>query len=511
MTIVTVGSQIALLPMNACFLLFPHNLFRDITALQQCGRVVMVEEFLFFKQYRFHQQKLVFHRASMKAYADYLHQHKISVSYINATDPQSDIRQLIPALGAQNITQITLYDPCDDWLLQRIKKAATNAGISLTILDNPIFLTPEPLLHRYQESRKTYFQTDFYVWQRKQQQILVDESGRPLQGKWSFDSENRLRYPKEKKAPLIPRFHANYHEEAATYVAKHFKDHYGTIDANWYYPVDFNQAEAALTDFLENRFAEFGIYEDAIAGEEVYLHHSVLSPLLNTGLLLPRDVLDRVIGFATDRGIPFNSLEGFVRQVLGWREFVRLVYVREGSKQRTRNYWGFTRKIPASFYTGETGILPVDDTIRKLNRTAYTHHIERLMVLSNFMLLCEFDPDEVYRWFMEMYIDAYDWVMVPNVYGMAQFADGGLMCTKPYISSSNYLFKMSDYKKGGAWAETWDALFWRFMHVHRDFFETNPRLGMLLKTFDKWPAEKRQALLNKAADFLGGLDRAAGK
>lgn len=165
-----------------------------------------------------------------------------------------------------------------------------------------------------------------------------------------------------------------------------------------------------------------------------------------------------------------NSLEGFVRQVLGWREFIRGIYHVVGSKQRTTNYWGFTRKIPQSFYDGTTGIVPLDNVIQKLVKTGYSHHIERLMVLSNFMLLCEFDPDEVYRWFMEMYIDAYDWVMVPNVYGMGQFADGGLMCTKPYISGSNYVLKMSDYKKDGKWTEIWDGLFWRFMHVHRDFF-----------------------------------------
>ncbi|HNA18238.1 MAG TPA: FAD-binding domain-containing protein, partial [Ferruginibacter sp.] len=161
---------------------------------------------------------------------------------------------------------------------------------------------------------------------------------------------------------------------------------------------------------------------------------------------------------------------------------------------------------PSGFYTGATGIKPVDETIGKLLKSAYNHHIERLMILSNFMLLCEFDPDEVYRWFMEMYIDAYDWVMVPNVYGMGQFADGGLMCTKPYISGSNYILKMSDYKKGEAWAGIWDALFWRFLHVHRHFFLQNPRLRMLIRTFDNWEDSKKRLILDKAAAFLAQLD-----
>jgi deoxyribodipyrimidine photolyase-related protein len=242
-----------------------------------------------------------------------------------------------------------------------------------------------------------------------------------------------------------------------------------------------------------------------VAAEHI-LHHSVLTPYLNTGLLTPKQVLEKILKAYQQQAAPLNSVEGFIRQIIGWREFIRGVYEAVGTKQRTTNYWKFTRKIPASFYDGTTGIAPVDDTIKKLLATGYSHHIERLMVLSNFMLLCEFDPDEVYRWFMELYIDAYDWVMVPNVYGMGQFADGGLMCTKPYISGSNYIFKMSDYKKGAPWAATWDALFWRFMHVHRSFFLQNPRLGMLIRTFDKMPAQKQQDLLQSAEEFLTALD-----
>jgi deoxyribodipyrimidine photolyase-related protein len=190
---------------------------------------------------------------------------------------------------------------------------------------------------------------------------------------------------------------------------------------------------------------------------------------------------------------------------MGWREFIRGIYRDKGVAQRTRNYWGFKRKIPAGFYDGSTGILPVDETIKKVLKTGYCHHIERLMILGNFMLLCEFDPDEVYRWFMELFIDAYDWVMVPNIYGMSQFADGGLMATKPYISGSNYLMKMSDYPKG-PWQEVWDALFWRFLDKQRAFFSANPRMGMLLKSYDGWDQEKRNKLQQKATEFLNTLD-----
>ena len=226
--------------------------------------------------------------------------------------------------------------------------------------------------------------------------------------------------------------------------------------------------------------------------------------MLNVGLLTPQYIIDETLKYASEHNIPINSTEGFIRQIIGWREFIRAIYQLKGSQERTRNYWGFTRKIPESFWNGTTGIEPLDITIKKVIETGYCHHIERLMVLGNFMLLCEFDPDEVYRWFMELFIDAYDWVMVPNIYGMSQFADGGLMSTKPYISGSNYLMKMSDFKKG-EWQVIWDALFWRFMHVHRDFFLQNPRLGMLIRSFDKMPIEKQITLLTKADNFINNL------
>jgi deoxyribodipyrimidine photolyase-related protein len=296
-----------------------------------------------------------------------------------------------------------------------------------------------------------------------------------------------------------------YVEEARQYVQQHFAANYGTVNNPHLFAVTFADAEKWLDDFLTTRFEQFGIYEDAIVAKETVLHHSVLTPMLNIGLLQPQQIIDKAISVSKQYNIPLNSLEGFIRQIMGWREFIHIVYEREGSKQRSSNYWNFKRKIPASFWTGETGIAPIDITIKKILETGYCHHIERLMVLGNFMLLCEFDPGEVYRWFMEMFIDAYDWVMVPNVYGMTQFADGGLMTTKPYISGSNYLMKMSDYEKG-EWQTVWDGLFWRFMHVHRGFFLKNPRIGMLVKSFDKMTNEKQQLHLSNAAKYLTSLD-----
>ncbi len=491
--------------MDAITLIFPHQLFKANLAVAITRKVYLVEEYLFFNQYKFHQQKLVLHRASMKMYAAYLTQKKITVEYIEATNERSDVRKLITHLRLQKINDIHYTDVTDYLLKRRIDKACATTKINAIEYTTPYFLNIMGDVKNYFDKKKTYFQTGFYMEQRKKRNILLDAGGGPEGGQWTFDADNRMKFPKKEKIPVINFAKEDiFIEEAKKYVIKNFANNYGTIE-KCIYPTNFTAAEKWLDDFFKNRFEKFGIYEDAIVGKENFLHHSVISPMLNIGLLQPQQIISKAIEAAAKYNVPLNSLEGFVRQILGWREFIRIVYQREGNLQRTKNYWGFTRKIPESFWTGTTGILPVDNVIQKVLQTGYCHHIERLMVLGNFMLLCEFDPNEVYKWFMELFIDAYDWVMVPNVYGMTQFADGGLMTTKPYISGSNYLLKMSDYEKG-EWTATWDGLFWRFMHVHRSFFLKNPRLGMLVKTFDKMQEEKQNTHLTNAEKYLLKLD-----
>jgi deoxyribodipyrimidine photolyase-related protein len=298
-----------------------------------------------------------------------------------------------------------------------------------------------------------------------------------------------------------------YAVEARKYVDKNFKDAWGDTEPLWY-PTSVEGSEAHLKRFLSERLSNFGDYEDSISREHTFLYHSVLTPMLNVGLLSPSRLVDAVLesGLEPKRGsspVPMNSLEGYVRQVIGWREYMRLVYRKLGTQQRTRNYWGHDRQLPSSFYDGTTGIVPVDQTIHRVLRYGYCHHIERLMILGNFMLLCEFHPDAIYRWFMEMFVDAYDWVMVPNVYGMSQHADGGLITTKPYISGSSYVLKMSDYKKGD-WTGVWDGLYWRFVSKHRDFFERNPRMKVMVSQVDRM-GEKLQVHERTADAFLNSL------
>jgi deoxyribodipyrimidine photolyase-related protein len=257
-----------------------------------------------------------------------------------------------------------------------------------------------------------------------------------------------------------------------------------------------------LHTFLEERLTLFGPYEDAIHTSHCRLFHSAISPLLNIGLLCPETVLQTTIAFATANQVPIASLEGFVRQILGWREFIRAAYEVDGRKMRSTNFFDHTRPLALELWDGTTGIPPIDTAVRGALRFGYTHHIERLMVLGNFMLLSKTDPDEVYHWFMAMYVDAYDWVMVPNVYGMSQFADGGLFATKPYISGSNYIRKMSSYESGD-WEELWTALYWNFIADHQVFFLKNHRLSMMPRLLIKMATEKRVVYLKRAATYLG--------
>lgn len=447
----------------------------------------------------------MFHRASMKVYQQFLQSKGYKVVYIDAHESTADVRNLLPHLHQKGVSEIHYVDVTDYLLEKRITQQTTKLTVKVSKYDSSLFLLTDKQVDEYFAGKKRFFQTDFYTKQRKHFKILVDEKLQPEGGKWTFDTENRFKYPKGKRPPEIKFPKPNeYWNEAVTYVEKNFSTNYGQISNTFIYPTTFSESRAWLTQFLQKRFAEFGDYEDAIVNSQLILHHSVLTPMLNVGLLTPAEILEDAVTYATNNKIPLNSCEGFVRQILGWREFIRGVYQTKGTQERTTNYWKFKRKIPASFWNGTTGILPVDDTIKKVLATGYCHHIERLMVLGNFMLLCEFDPDEVYKWFMELFIDSYDWVMVPNLYGMSQFADGGLMATKPYISGSNYVIKMSDYPKGD-WQPVWDGLFWRFMNVHRDFFLKNPRLGMLVKTFDKMPEEKQEGHIQQAEKFLKEL------
>ena len=492
--------------MNQLNLVFPHQLFKESPLIDNGNSFIIVEEELFFNQFNFHKQKIAYHRATMKFYQHFLEKLGRKVEYIESYSGTHAVSDVLQYVAQKGIDQVHVINPVDNWLERRLAEGSEYNDIEIIYHESPMFLNSTTDLDRFfKANKKKYFQTAFYKEERKRFNLLLEDDGSPTGGKWTYDADNRKKYPKKKIPPAIAfPSEDEFNLEAKSYTLTHYSENFGALDRFTLYPNTFDNAEIWLQQFLETRFHEFGPYEDAIVQNELFLNHSVLTPMLNVGLLTPRQVIDKTMEFAKANDVPLNSLEGFIRQIIGWREFMRGMYVVKGSEQRTTNYWGFTRKIPASFYDGTTGIPPIDITIKKTLETGYCHHIERLMVLGNFMVLCEFDPDEVYRWFMELFIDAYDWVMVPNVYGMSQFADGGLLSTKPYISGSNYLMKMSDYQKG-EWQQSWDALFWRFMNTHRDFFLSNPRLGMLIRTYDKFDATKKKEIDIRANEFIESL------
>lgn len=492
-------------------LVYPHQLFLPHPALG-AGRVVwLVEEPLLFGNdphwpLAVHRQKLVLHRASMSAYAEELEAAGHEVQRIDlprgaTTDSAALLEKALP----KKLRTLHLADPVDDVLSRRLHRFAEARGIGLVIHETPNFLSPAGFLSEHLASSRKPFMARFYQAQRIRMGVLLEDDGSPTGGRWSFDEENRRKLPKKHPVPAEPRAPFNAHvKEAIAWVERHFPDNPGTT-AGFRWPVTRADADAWLETFLHGRFADFGAYEDAISTQHPFLHHGVLTPTLNIGLLDPAKIVDLALSYAARSGrVPLNSLEGFIRQVIGWREFMHGLYVHRGVPMRNANFWKFRRRLPSSFYDGTTGIPPVDRVIRQVLAEGWCHHIERLMVLGNFFLLCRIHPDDVCRWFMELFVDAYDWVMVPNVYGMSQFSDGGSFTTKPYLSGSNYIRKMSD-EPAGDWCAIWDGLFWSFIADHDEFFSGQPRLSMMSRTWHKLGAAKQEQHRKTAETFLRSL------
>lgn len=438
-------------------LLFPHQLFAEVLTDPTLDTVVLHRHPLFFTQYDFHPEKRRLHDESLSAFADALARVGKQVEQTEAP-----LTALATAWRTAGQTTLVSYECTDDWLERDFRAAF--AGFVCHERPSPLFLTPKPERERYFTGKRRVSLAEFYKLQRRRLGVLVGETGEPVGGRWSFDTENRKPLPKSLSVP----------ERASRYPRTHA------------------EAQAQLTDFLTHCLADFGPYEDAMRTDDGRLFHSVLTPALNIGLLTPQQVLEQTLAFAESHPTPLPSLEGFIRQVIGWREFVHGTYEALGRRQRTTNFFGFTNPLPEAFWHGTTGLLPADTVIQRVNTTGYCHHIERLMVLGNLLLLLEVHPDAVYTWFMTQFIDAYDWVMVPNVYGMSQYADGGLMTTKPYLSGSAYLRKLGDWP-GGAWTAEWDALYWRFIHRHRRLFLSNHRSAMMVHLYDKLKPETRAA------------------
>jgi len=506
--------------MKSTLLLFPNQLFEthhDVGI--STHTIVLIEDALFFKDHQypvnFHCKKLIFHRASMQCYASYLRDLGFTVNYLEWQEKGLDhfFKQLIQEHAKKNEKpNLTLYDSVDFALNKRLKRHCAENNIQPVWLQSKLFINTNAENKDYRASKKRWFMADFYQFQRRRLNILI-ENNKPIGGKWSFDEANRKKIPK-KLRDEIPKLkfpkENKWVIEAKDYVSTIFPNALGN-NQNFEYPIDHESAQTWLKEFLQQRFANFGVYEDALVPQQGWLYHSILTPMLNAGLLSPQTVIDQALEYANTHDIAINSLEGFIRQIIGWREFMRATYVDLGVTMRTNNHWQHRRNIPSSFYDGTTGIKPIDDVIKRTLETGYCHHIERLMVLGGFMFLCEFEPKQIYQWFMELFIDSYDWVMVPNVFAMSQNADGGLITSKPYFSGSSYLKKMgyddihTESENDKNWCAIWDGLYWRWIDNHAEELSKNPRWAMMCSMARKMDTEKLLSHRSIADDFLLSL------
>lgn len=467
------------------------------------SKVVMCEDRALCTYVRHHQHKLVLMLATMRSQADALRAAGFEVHYQSLDDPANSgflpwVAEVARRTGADKLVH---FDFAARHFERRLAALCAAEGFSRTVLPSPMFMNPLELFDRHRDRRGGILMARYYQQVRRQHQILLTADGRPEGGSWSYDADNRQRLPRSITPPAPRAAALDDHARACIeLVQREFPDHPGSAAGFWI-PTTRTGALTWLHDFLEQRLAQFGPYEDALSTRSEFLFHSALSPLMNIGLLTPAEVVDAVLQHAAQHAIPLNSLEGFLRQVIGWREFIRGVYERHGAAQRAGNFWAHHRRPGPAFYEATTGLPPLDDAIRLARDRAWNHHIQRLMVVGNIMTLTEIAPRAAYRWFMEMFADAYPWVMEPNVYGMALFSDGGTFATKPYVCGSNYWLKMSDYARG-EWCDVVDGLYWRFIARQRDFFERNPRLKVILRSLDRMDSARREHIFAAAEQFL---------
>jgi len=460
------------------FIIFPHQLFENITNLQASKKIYLLEHPIFFgyrqTKMNFNKKKLIMHRASMKCYEQYLKENTSAIIiYINFNELlNSDICKIIK----HPKETISYYKPIDYLLEEKLTNINTT-----TTLEPLNFLTSDKEFEKYYETvkskKKPFYQTGFYKWQRERLQILM-KNGKPFGGKLTYDNDNRNPLPKNIKIPqiIIPKWN-KYIKEAIDYIEKNFPNNIGESD-NFWCPINFKDAKLWFKYFLKDRLHNFGTYQDAITEKnDIFIFHSGISCALNIGILDPYYIIIQAIKYGEEHKIGINNIEGFIRQILGWREFSRFTYKYIYKEMTTINYFNAKYKMSSSFYNGKTGLLPLDVTIQKAFKNGYLHHIERLMIVGSLTMMMGIHPNDVYKWFMEFSVDSYDWVMINNVYSMALYSDGGLTTTKAYAASSNYeMIRKSDFKKG-IWQEIWDSLYWSFIGNNLDKMKKMGRFG----------------------------------
>ncbi len=502
------------------------QLSRDLASLRDVDRsdavVLMMEVWDEATYVRHHKKKIAMIFSAMRHFAQALRADGWTVDYValdtdgNTNSFTGEVRRAVErhapsAIRVVEGAEYRVRRMQDEW--------ADRTGVEVDILPDDRFVCPLPDFYTWAQGRREYRMEYFYRDMRRRTGLLMTEDGKPEGGKWNFDHDNRATPPRGVNYPAPLRFAPDaITQEVMALVAKRFSGHFGDLEP-FGLPVTRDQAVASLDHFIATALPDFGQYQDAMIAGQDYLFHSSLSSSLNLGLLDPVEVCRAAEDAYRAGKAPINSVEGFIRQIIGWREYIRGMYWWDMPKFAARNALNATRPLPDFYWTGDTDMRCLSQSIDQTRREAYAHHIQRLMVLGNFALLAGVEPQAISDWFLVVYFDAYEWVELPNVIGMSQFADGGMIASKPYVSSGAYIDRMSDYcgrcrydvkKKTGPDACPFNALYWHFLDRHQKRFAANPRMGTMYATWARMTPEKRADYIASADAFLGTLVAAEG-
>lgn len=499
------------------------QLSRSLTSLRDVepGDVVLMVEVADETTYvRHHKQKIAFILAAMRHFAADLRSEGLTVDYVRLDAPGntgSFTGELKRAIHRHHPDRVVITEPGEYRVLAMIDEWAATLDVPVEMRPDTRFVSTKAEFAAWAGDKRSLTMEFFYRTMRRKTGLLMD-GDEPVGGQWNYDSDNRKPIPRRYTAPWRRRFTPDATtQEVVELVAKRFADHFGDLDAfGW--PVTRAEALQALDHFIADALPGFGTYQDAIKQGEPFLHHSLLSPCLNVGLLTAREVCDAAVAAYEKGHAPLNAVEGFVRQIIGWREYVRGVYWHLMPRYAETNALAAKRDLPWFYWSGETEQNCLKQTIEDTRANAYAHHIQRLMVTGNFALLIGAEPAQVEEWYLVVYADAYDWVELPNVHGMILWADGGVMGTKPYAASGAYINRMSDYcgscrykvaKKAGPDACPFNYLYWNFLIENRDKLSNNQRLAMPYRTLDRMDETQRQTIQDDSLRFLRfiGLDQ----
>lgn len=489
--------------MKISVIILPNTLFEDNKLIKDNinAHVYIIEDDYYFTRYKFHKQKLILHRASMKYYYDYIidKYNPYKITYIdNNKFNKSTYIDII-----NDYDEILIYDPID------YRKVFLNKKIKIT--DSPSFMETRQELYHYNDTIKNnrYIHANFYKWQRQRLNLYMD-NGEPLYGKYSFDEDNRYKFSKDYEMSEPYVFDNKYIQEGKIYVDKHFNNNFGD-DTDFIYPINFNDAKKLLKQFIKNKLNTFGTFQDAVDPNITVGSHSLLSSSINIGLITPKYIIDKINKYfgklsKSEQKHEYHNIEGFIRQIIGWRSYVRLIYLIHGQTILKMNNLNNDYIINKKWYTGNTNIDPIDFLIKKVHKYAYLHHIERLMYIGNFALLTQVHPFEIYKWFMIVSIDSYEWVMVANVFGMSQYAldDNISMMTRPYFSSFNYILKMSNFKKG-EWCNIWNSLYYLFIDNNKKLLSKSYAVANTVNVWNKKPEKEKKEIKKIANNYLDYL------